>query len=97
METPSVPLAVWLLAALDPILIAVAVTMGWKADQFGKVFIAAIAALALSVLAAWLITLAGLPWPAPVGRDYPTLFPVRTVGAFLWAAAGYAAQRIARR
>ena len=97
METPSVPLAVWPLAALDPVLILVAVVLGWKADQFGKVFIAAIVALALSVLAAWLITLAGLPWPAPVGRDYPTLFPVRSVAAFLWSAAGYAVRRVEMR
>ena len=60
MTAPSVPTAVWLIGAFDPILIAVAVFLGWKADQFGKVFIAAIAALAVSVLAAWLITLVGL-------------------------------------
>lgn len=95
MTTPSVALSVWPLAALDPVLIAVAVWMGWRADQFGKVFLAAIAALALSVLAAWLVTLAGLPWPAPVGRDHPTLFPVRTLAAFLWAAAAYGARRMA--
>ncbi len=40
MQTPSVPFAVWLLAAFDPVLIAVAVTLGWKASQFGTVFIA---------------------------------------------------------
>jgi hypothetical protein len=93
LETPSVPFSVWPLAALDPVLIAIAVVMGWKADQFGKVFLAAIAALGLSVLAAWLVTAVGLPWPAPVGRDFPTLFPVRTVAAFLWAAAAFGLRR----
>lgn len=96
METPSVPLATWLLGGFDPVLIAIAVTMGWKANQVGKVFIAAIAALGLSVLVAWVITGLGLPWPAPIGRDYPTLFPVRIVAAFLWALAAYGLRRASR-
>ena len=93
MEAPSVPLSVWPLAALDPVLIAVAIVLGWKASQFGKVFIAVIAALAASVLFAWFITSLGLPWPAPVGRNVPTLLPVRTVAAFLWASLGYVLRR----
>jgi hypothetical protein len=97
VETPSVPLATWLLAALDPILIAVAVVLGWKADQFGKVFIAAIAALGVSALVAWAIPSVGLPWLAPVSRDAPTLFPVRTVAAVLWASAAYGARRASQR
>jgi hypothetical protein len=96
VETPSVDFWTWILAALDPVLIATAAVLGWKADQFGKVFIAAIAALALSVLVAWLITFLGLPWVAPVARDLPTLWPVRAVAALLWASAGYAARRVAR-
>ncbi len=96
MQTPSVPFAVWLLAAFDPVLIAVAVTLGWKASQFGKVFIAVIAALAASVIAAWIVTGLGLPWPAPVGREAPTLLPVRTIAAFLWASAGFAIRRAVR-
>nr|WP_301302082.1 hypothetical protein [Methylorubrum extorquens] len=75
-------------------MILIAVFLGWKADQFGKVFIAAIAALGVSVLFAWLVTRIGLPWPAPVAADLPTFFPVRTVSAFLWAAAGYGARRV---
>ncbi len=97
VETPAVATSVWLLAALDPALIAVAAFLGWKADQFGKVFIAAIAALAISVLFVWLITLLGLPWVAPVSRDAPTLWPVRSVAAFIWASTGYGARRIAGR
>lgn len=95
MPTPSVSPATWLLAAFDPVLIGMAVVLGWKADQFGKIFVAAIAALAVSILFAWLVTAVGLPWVAPVGRDYPTLLPVRTVAAVAWAAAAYAARRIA--
>ena len=52
METPFVPFSTWILAAFDPVLIAVAGYLGWKANQFAKVFLAAIVALAASVLAA---------------------------------------------
>ena len=96
MQAPSVALSVWILAALDPVLIAVAVTLGWKASQFGKVFIAVIAALGASVLAAWLVTKLGLPWPAPVSREAPTLLPVRTVAGFFWACAGFGLRRVLR-
>ena len=90
---PSAPASVWILGAFDPLMIAVAMWLGWKADQFGKVFIAAIAALGLSVLVSWMLTGIGVPWVAPVSRDLPTLFPIRTIGAFLWAAAGFGLRR----
>lgn len=91
MTPPSVPLSVWLLGAFDPVLVVTAVFLGWKADQPGKLFIAAMAAVALSVVAAWFVTLAGLPWPAPVGGENPTLLPVRTLAALAWAGAAYVA------
>jgi hypothetical protein len=91
---PSVPLGTWLLAAFDPVLIAVAAYLGWRADQFGKIFIAPIVALAVSVLFAWFVTGLGIPWFAPVSRDAPTLFPVRTVAAVLWAAGAFALRRL---
>ena len=94
---PSVALSTWLLAGFDPVLIAVAVYLGWSADQVGKIVIAAIAALAVSVLVAWVVTGLGLPSPAPIGRDYPTLIPVRAVAAVAWATAAYATRRLARR
>lgn len=97
METPSVALAVWILAALDPVLIAVAAYMGWKADQVAKLFIAAMGALIVAVLFAWAITSIGLPWMAPVGQDYPLLLPVRTFAAFAWAAVGFYAHQIRGR
>lgn len=97
METPSVPLAIWLMAAFDPILILVAAYLGWKADQLGKLFIAAMAALVVAVLAAWAITAAGLPWVAPIGDDHPSLLPVRTIGALVWASAAYGVKRMSQR
>lgn len=97
METPSVPLAIWLMAAFDPILILVAGYLGWKADQLGKLFIAAMAALVVAVLAAWAITAMGLPWIAPIGDDHPSLLPVRTLGALVWASAAYGVKRMSQR
>lgn len=97
MAPPSVPLSVWLLAAFDPVLILVAVWLGWKADQLGKVFVAAIAALVASVLVSWLLTRVGIPWVAPVRADLPTLFPVRIIAAILWAGGAYAVRRVVRR
>lgn len=97
MEAPSVPVSVWLFAAFDPVLIAIAVWLGWKADQFGKVFIAAIAALAASALVSWIVTGIGLPWIAPLSASAPTLFPVRVIAAFVWAGGAFAARRVVKR
>jgi len=94
---PVVHLGDWLPAAFDPVLIVVAVWLGWKADQFGKILIAAIAALGLSIVVSYLISLVGLPWVAPVRADALMLFPVRFVAALLWAAGAYAARHLIRR
>jgi hypothetical protein len=91
------PVSVWILAAFDPVLIAVAVTLGWRADQKGKIFIAAIAAFGVTLLTDWVLTAIGFPTLAPISRSGPTLFPVRAVAAVLWAALGYGARRIAKR
>jgi hypothetical protein len=93
MTAPSVPFATWILAAFDPILVIVAVYLGWKADQAGKIFIAVIAALGASLLADWVLTAIGLPLMAPVSRTGPMLLPVRSIAALAWAAAAYAVRR----
>ncbi|MXQ13246.1 hypothetical protein [Microvirga makkahensis] len=94
---PVVHLWDWLPAAFDPVLVIVAVLLGWKADQFGKVVIAAIAALGLSILVSYAIGLIGLPWVAPVRADALTLFPVRSAAALVWAGGAYAARRLVKR
>lgn len=94
---PVVHLWDWLPAAFDPVLILIAVWLGWKADQFGKVLIIGMAALAVSALVSWVISSLGMPWIAPVRSDTLTLFPVRFVAAMLWASLAYAARRVARR
>lgn len=97
MAPPVVTLWDWLPAAFDPVLIAVAVVLGWKADQFGKILIAAIAALGLSALISWAISSMGLPWIAPVRADALTLFPVRFVAALLWASGAYVLRRLIKK
>ena len=97
MAPPVVTLWDWLPAAFDPILILIAVVLGWKADQFGKVLIAAMAALVVSVLVSWVITKLGIPWIAPIGPGNLTLFQVRVIAAVIWAAGAYFIARAARR
>ena len=96
MTVPFYPWTVWIWAGLDPILVLLAFYLGWTASQFGKVFIAAIIALAVSVLASWAIGAVGIPWPAPVSHDGPTFFPVRTIAALLWAIVGFGARHALR-
>ncbi len=97
---PTVPVVTlwdWLPAAFDPVLIVIAVWLGWKADQFGKVLIAGLAAFCISVLVSWAISRLGLPWIAPVRSDTLTLFPVRWIAAMLWAIGAYTARRVVSR
>ena len=96
MTAPSVAFSVWIWAAFDPVLIGVAVYLGWKADQAGKIFIAAIAALGASLLVDMALTALGIPWFAPLTRTGPMLLPVRSLAALAWAAASYTARRVAR-
>jgi hypothetical protein len=91
------PVSVWIWAAIDPVLIAIAVTLGWRADQKGKIFIAAIAAFGATLLVDWVFTMIGLPTMAPISRSGPTLFPVRAVAALVWAALGYSVRQLSGR
>lgn len=94
MTVPTVPLTDWLLVGLDPFLIAVAVLMGWTADQIGKLVLAMMAAFVASILAGWAITSLGLPWFAPVGADEPLLIQARLGFAVLWSGAAYGARKL---
>ncbi|MFC6792898.1 hypothetical protein ACFQE0_27065 [Methylobacterium komagatae] len=97
MTVPYYPWTVWIWAGFDPALIVVALYLGWKADQFGKCFIAAIVAFAVAVLFSWMVSAAGIPWPAPITYDGPTFFSVRAVAALLYAMIGYGARQVASR
>lgn len=97
MTVPVYPFDVWIWAALDPVLILVALVMGWKSDQVVKLILVALMAFTASVLTSFALTSLGVPWPAPVGRDLPTFFPVRTGGAFLWALLAFLARQVIGR
>ena len=96
MTTPTVAFSVWIWAAFDPILIGVAIWLGWHATQAGKIFIAAIATLGISILADYILTRLGIPWIAPISRDGPMLLPVRAMAALIWAALAFAVRRTLR-
>ena len=96
VTVPAVPFSVWIWAGLDPVLIGVALWLGWQATQAGKVFIAAIAALGAALLVDALLTRLGIPWIAPLSRDGPMLIPVRSGAALVWATVGYAAAKMLR-
>lgn len=96
VTTPSVAFSVWIWAAFDPVLIGIAVWLGWHATQAGKIFIAAIASLGLATLIDYVLTRLGIPWIAPLSQDGPMLLPVRAVAAVIWAALAFAARRVAK-
>ena len=87
----------WIWAAFDPVLIAIALVMGWKSDQFVKVILVSLMAFSVSVLVSWGVTAIGIPWPAPVSHDGPTFFPIRWIAGFLWGTLGFLAHQIYRR
>ena len=97
MTVPVYPFDVWIWGALDPVLILVALVMGWKSDQVVKLILVALMAFVASVMVSWALTSIGVPWPAPVGHDLPTFFPVRTVGAFLWALLAFGVRHLVQR
>jgi hypothetical protein len=92
VTVPVYPFDVWIWAALDPVLVAVALILGWKSDQLVKLILVALMAFVASVLVSWGLTTLGIPWIAPIGRDLPTFFPVRTGAAFLWSLLAFLAR-----
>ncbi|CAA2144740.1 MULTISPECIES: hypothetical protein [Methylobacterium] len=96
MTVPVYPFDVWIWAAFDPVLIAIALVMGWKSDQFVKVILVSLMAFAISVMVSWAVTAIGIPWPAPISHDGPTFFPIRWMAGFLWGTLGFLAHQLYR-
>lgn len=89
---PVVPVdlaSVLLTALVNPGVIAVAVWLGWRADQWQKVpiaaFAAALAGYGLLYIAVW-IGVAGMP---RVGRAAAGVFIAQFLFGLAWAAAAY--------
>jgi hypothetical protein len=57
---PFDPAGIVLAAVANPVVIAVALWMGWQADQWQKVLVAGFAAAFAGSIAQWLATAAGL-------------------------------------
>jgi hypothetical protein len=82
------PLTLVLLAAINPAVIAVAVLMGRKADQWQKLPIAAFAASAAGFALYWIGGQVGLFAIHAVGGEAAT-FMLQFVFGLAWAALGY--------
>lgn len=57
---PFDPVGIVLAAVLNPVVIAVALVMGWQANQWQKILVAGFAAAFAGGIALWLATAAGL-------------------------------------
>jgi hypothetical protein len=86
--TPVDLKAVLLIAALNPVVVIVAVWMGRNADQWQKLpvaaFAAALAGSALVYIAVWL----GVPGVAGVGRAAAGVFVTEFALGLVWASIG---------
>jgi hypothetical protein len=86
-----------LLAFLDPVVIAIAVWMGWNADQKAKLVLAGFAAALAGVAVTFLVRLFGRHW-FEGGYSFGGLHAFsRFFAGIAWAAAAYAARRLTGR
>jgi arginine exporter protein ArgO len=90
--TPFDPLTLVLIALLNPVVIAVAVLMGRRADQWQKLPIAAFAASAAGIALYWLAAQVGLLPIHALGGE-AGVFALQFLFGLVWAAAGYATRR----
>jgi hypothetical protein len=86
-------LTVLLFALLNPAAIAVSYWMGLRADQAGKVVIAAFAGAAAGAGLLWLAALLRIPFVATPGRAAAGIFAAQCVFSLVWAGIGYAMRR----
>ena len=85
---------VLLIAVLNPVVIAVALWMGRRADQWQKLPIAAFAAAAAGTAAVYLGARLGMPGVVEAVRAQAGVFIAQFVLGLAWAAAAW---RLARR
>jgi hypothetical protein len=88
----------WLIldAFIDPMVIAIGLWMGWKADQAAKLFLAGLAAGLAGTAVTFIIRQLGFSWfegGYMFGGGH-ALF--RVIAGTLWAAIGFAARRVRR-
>jgi hypothetical protein len=89
----------WLIlqAFFDPIVIAIGVLMGWKANQFGKLILAGLAAGLAGTAVTFLLRLIDISWfeGGYIFGGAHALF--RIFAGFGWSLIGYLAARIRSR
>lgn len=88
---PPVDLATLLsVAGLNPVVIAVAAWLGWQADQWQKVPVAAFAAAVAGSAVLWLAMTAG--FFASLARGMAGLFAAQFIAGVLWAGIAFLAR-----
>ena len=90
---PFDPVALIVLAFLNPVVAMVGFLMGRKADQAQKLVIAALAAAILGSVAVWIATRLHLVTVKGSGGE-GGLFIFQCVVGFIWAAIGYYSKRL---
>ena len=82
------PIGLVLMALINPAVVAVAIWLGLKADQWQKIIVAGFAAAFAGSLAVWLVTFVGVLPPRALGSD-AGLFVISFVYAMVIAAVCY--------
>lgn len=86
-----------LLAFLDPVVVAIGLWMGWRADQAAKIVLAGLAAGLAGVALAALARSVGLSWFEGGYAFGGAHAFFRVVAGVLWATIGFVAARALRR
>jgi hypothetical protein len=86
-----------LFAFIDPVVVALGLWMGWRADQAAKIVLAGLAAGLAGVVITFLVRFAGLSWFEGGYAFGGAHAFFRVLAGVLWAAVGYAAARALRR
>jgi hypothetical protein len=82
------PWTLLVLAAINPAVIAVGAWMGWRADQWQKLPVAAFAAALAGFALYWLVTMLGLLPVHALGGE-AGLVALQFAFGLVWASAGY--------
>lgn len=90
MLQPPVELSsVLLTALLNPVVVAVALLMGRKADQWQKIPVAGFAAATIGSAVVYVLVRLGLMGMSNTGRAAAGIFIAQMLVGSLWAAAAY--------
>jgi len=86
------PKTLFLIALLNPVVIATALVMGRKADQWQKIPVAAFAASLAGYVLYWLVAAVGLMPVHAIGGEAGVVL-MQFLFALVWASAAYLTRR----